>query len=105
MAEIIKDIVRFLEVIKTEKIVSIKFIKKDGSERIMKCTLDFGIIPKAQHPKEINLLKILKTMQNTGILHVFDVEKKEWRSVPFQSVEWLVTPEKKMYQILPEKKK
>lgn len=105
MSEIINDIVRFLEIIKAERIVQIKFFKKDGSERIMKCTLDFKVIPKEHHPKEINLLKILKTMQNTGILHVFDVEKMAWRSVPFQSVEWLVTPQKKMYRIVPEKKK
>ena len=33
--------------------------------------------------------KILKLMQQSGIIHVYDLEKKDWRSVPFRQVDWL----------------
>ena len=68
----------------------VKFTKKsDGTVRIMKCTLDFSRIPQIQHPKTVNMAKILKLMQQNGIIHVYDLEKKEWRSVPFKTSDWL----------------
>jgi hypothetical protein len=68
----------------------VKFTKKgDGAVRIMKCTLDFSRIPQTQHPKTVNMAKILKLMQQNGIIHVYDLEKKEWRSVPFRTSDWL----------------
>jgi len=67
----------------------VKFVKKDGTIRIMKCTLDFSKIPKTQHPKTVNLPKILKILQSSSIIHVYDLEKKDWRSVPFKQVDWL----------------
>lgn len=77
----------------------VKFTKRtDGTIRIMKFTLDFSKIPKNKQPKTVNMAKILKLMQNSGIIHVFDLEKKEWRSVPFQSVDWLRVG-KKQYKI------
>lgn len=78
----------------------VKFVKKDGTIRIMKCTLDFKKIPKIHHPKTFNMAVILKTMQNSKIIHVFDLEKKEWRSVPFDQVDWMETPIGK-YKIRP----
>ncbi len=67
----------------------VKFVKKDGTIRIMNCTLDFKRIPKTKHPKSVNMSNILKLMQKSGIIHVFDLEKKDWRSVPFNKVDWL----------------
>ncbi len=63
--------------------------KGDGTVRIMKCTLDFTRIPTNQQPKTVNMAKILKLMQQNGIIHVYDLEKKDWRSVPFTSSDWL----------------
>jgi hypothetical protein len=93
---IIDNAIEFWNIIRDEKIVTIKFEKKsDGSTRIMKCTLDFTIIPKKDHPdKNINLPKILKLMQRSKIIHVYDLEKKGWRSVPFDKVEYLKTLDK-----------
>lgn len=68
----------------------VKFTKKgDGTVRIMHCTLDFSRIPQTQQPKTVNMAKILKLMQQNGIIHVYDLEKKDWRSVPFQTSDWL----------------
>jgi len=68
----------------------VKFTKKtDGTIRIMKCTLDFKLIPKDKQPKNVNMSKILSLLQKGGIIHVYDLEKKDWRSVPFQNVDWL----------------
>lgn len=46
MAEIVTTAIDFLKLIKDEKEVLVKFEKKDGSMRLMKCTLDFAKIPK-----------------------------------------------------------
>ena len=82
------------------EILFLKFEKKsDGSTRIMKCTLDFALIPKKDYPdKNINIPKILRLMQRSKIIHVYDLEKKGWRSVPFDKVEYLKTADK-MYKI------
>jgi hypothetical protein len=43
-----------------EKVVVVKFIKQNGLERIMRCTLDFNKIPVPDRPKQVNIEKILK---------------------------------------------
>jgi len=94
-ADTIENAIEFLEIIRAEDEVTIKFRKKeDNSERIMRCTLNFNNIPKDKHPKEVNLVKILKLLNKHKILHVYDLDKKDWRSVPFDRAEWLKTPEK-----------
>lgn len=100
MADTITNAIDFLEKIKSEKVVTIKFIKQDGTIRIMRCTLDFTLIPDEKKPKTFDFVRILKEMKNSGILRIFDVEKEEWRSVKFQSVEWLETSTK-IYNISP----
>ena len=100
-AGIIDNAITFLDKLREEDMVQIKFIKKDGSIRIMKCTLDFSKIPRKQHPKSMNLPKILKLLKSSGIIHVFDLEKKGWRSVPFRKVEWLLTTDARRYRIRP----
>jgi hypothetical protein len=79
----------------------VKFTKKsDGTIRIMHCTLDFKKIPKEKQPKTVNVARILKLMKESGIIHVFDLEKEEWRSVPFLNVDWLEIEDKR-YKIRP----
>ena len=71
-------------------IVAIKFIKKTTNEtRIMKCTLNFKLIPDDKKPQTIDLPKILKYINTHKMIHVFDVEKEEWRTIPLLSGEWL----------------
>jgi len=98
MAEdVITNVIDFLERIRKEDIVTVRFRKKDGSVRVMRCTLNFERIPKPDHPKSVDLPKILKLISKSKILHVYDLDKKEWRSVPFETTEWLETPEMKYY--------
>lgn len=91
MADLIDDIIEFWDKIVSNDIVTVKFIKKDGTERIMKATLNFKRIPKDKHPKDFSLVKVLKLVRTSGIIHIFDLDKNEWRSIPFNNVEWLET--------------
>ena len=100
MAEIVTSAIDFLRLIKNEKEVLVKFEKKDGSMRLMKCTLDFTKIPKEKKPKGVDLAKILSKIQKSKILSVFDTEKQEWRSVPFDRLEFLQTPSNRKTYIL-----
>jgi len=98
MAEITSAI-DFLKRVRAEDYVNIKFTKQDGTERIMKATLNFDKIPTSERPKKVDLAQILKLIDKNGILHVFDVDKVAWRSVPFNRVQWLQTPSKVKYFI------
>jgi len=85
----IKSAVEFLRKIRAEKEVRIKFTKKDGTERLMHCTLDFEKIPSDDHPKKVDLPNILELIDKHDIVHVYDLEKHGWRSVPYSRSEWL----------------
>lgn len=100
--ELIRNAVKFWQTLYDAGEATVKFTKKDGTIRIMKCTLDFTKIPRTEHPKTVNMAKILKLMQKSGIIHVFDLDKAQWRSVPFKEVDWLETSEKR-YKIAPFK--
>lgn len=89
---IVHSALEFLKLIKNEKVVYIKFEKKDGTVRTMKCTLDFNQIPKDKRPKNVDLIKILTKIQKSKILSVYDLEKNDWRSIPFEKLEYLQTP-------------
>jgi hypothetical protein len=101
--EIIQNAVQFWHKLNQEEEAKIKFTKKDGTTRFMTCTLNFQKIPAIDHPKKVNLPQILKLMQNSGILHVYDLEKKGWRSVPFNTVEYMEAGDR-MYKIQPIKR-
>ena len=63
-----------------ERDVTITFMKQDGSERVMKCTLQEGVVipyePTTDRKKEVNL----------DNLAVWDVEKDSWRSFKLDSI-------------------
>jgi hypothetical protein len=88
---ILNNAIDVLEKLKNEEEVSIRFTKADGSIRLMKCTLNFDVIPKRSQPKKIDLPKILKLINKNKILHVYDLEKQEWRAIPLDRIEWLDT--------------
>jgi len=100
--EQIRNAVKFWETIYEAGEATIRFIKKSGVSRTMKCTLDFEKIPQKHHPKSVNMPKILKLMQKSGIIHVYDLDKGDWRSVPFATVDWLETSDQR-YKISPIK--
>jgi len=95
----INTAIEFLEKIKSEDYVHIKFIKTNGEVRTMRCTLDFDKVPPDKRPKDVNLAKILKLLQKNRIVHVYDLDKDDWRSVPFDRSEWLETPERRRFKI------
>ena len=101
---VIDNAISFLEKLRDPKtqFAVIKFIKKDGSVRLMKCTLDFERIPKDHAPKGVNLPQILKLLRVNKIIRVYDIEKMGWRSVPFKKVEWLETSDNVRYRIREE---
>ena len=61
-------------------IVNVKFTKKDGTERDMKCTLLESMVK----PYEKKTDK--ERSVNDEILSVWDVEKDAWRSFRFDSI-------------------
>jgi len=62
------------------QIVDITFTKKDGSERILKCTLMESKIPTEKVPKGTEKSK------NDEVVPVFDVENDGWRSFRWDSI-------------------
>ena len=70
----------WLRTLLKEDVVSITFIKKDGSERIMQCTLSESKIPSEFAPKGTEKAK------SDEVLPVFDVENGGWRSFRWDSI-------------------
>lgn len=64
-----------------EGIVTVKFTKKDGTERLMKCTLVESIIKPYERKTEYRVKAI-----KDNILSVWDVEKDAWRSINFDTI-------------------
>ena len=60
---------------------TVTFTKKDGTERIMRCTLDPNELP----PAPINENKKERKVNN-DTMSVYDVEAKGWRSFTIKSV-------------------
>lgn len=102
-SDVIVSAVQFFQKVYQEKEVIVRFQKKDKTMRTMRCTLNFQKIPADKKPKNINIMQILKLIQKNKIMHVFDLEKNEWRSVPFNTVEYLETKQRRYY-IRKEKK-
>jgi hypothetical protein len=94
----ITSAIDFLQKISDEDVVLVKFKKKDGTDRIMRCTLNFARIPKEMRPKGVSLKDILLQIKKNKLLRVFDLEKIGWRSIPFDRTEYLKTPTK-LYSI------
>ena len=102
--DVITNVLQFWKKIYDEKEVIIKFTKKSGIDRIMRCTLDFNKIPINDRPKKINVDQILKLLKKNEIVHVYDLEVKGWRSVPFSKVEYVESRKARYYIQRDEKK-
>jgi len=63
-----------------ERQIEILFTKKDGSERLMKCTLSESKIPAEKAPKGAERAK------NDEVVAVFDLENEGWRSFRWDSI-------------------
>jgi hypothetical protein len=70
-----------LKVMSKSNVLSVTFEKKDGSERVMKCTLMADKLP----PVEVTEGKATKA-ENPDVLAVWDLEASGWRSFRLDSV-------------------
>lgn len=59
-------------------VVNVLFIKKDGTERELRCTLKESIVPDSESKG--------KKKENPDVLAVWDVENSGWRSFRLDSV-------------------
>ena len=62
--------------------LEVTFIKKDGSERTMRCTLKADLLPEQTDLEE----QVQKKTPNPDVLKVWDLEKTAWRSFRFDSI-------------------
>lgn len=62
--------------------VTVTFTKKDGSSRIMNCTLAESLIPSNKTPKG----DAVTTTPNDEVQKVFDTDIGEWRSFRWDSI-------------------
>jgi len=67
----------------SERVVTVKFKKVNGEERIMLCTLLSSIVPKI-HSEPDRIEKERK--ENPDVVAAWDVEKKGWRSFRIDSI-------------------
>lgn len=63
-------------------ICTVVFTKKNGEERVMKCTLKPEIIEEVNSPKHTSRTVNVPESQ----VRCIDIEKKEWRSFNIDSV-------------------
>lgn len=63
--------------------VTVTFTKVDGTERVMRCTLEADKLPPVVVKEDA---KPRKETTSTKALRVFDVEKKEWRSFTIKNI-------------------
>ena len=89
-------------------VATIKFIKKDGSVRLMKCTINLDIIPKRDYPKGLlrgerwRPSEMMKRAEVHKQVRVYDLEKNGWRTINFETAKWLRDEQSgRMYQIKP----
>jgi hypothetical protein len=61
----------------------VTFTKVDGTERVMKCTLEATKLPPVVIKEDA---KPRKETTSTKALRVFDVEKQEWRSFTIKNI-------------------
>lgn len=59
----------------------VTFTKADGTERMMKCTLNPEQLPKVEIKEDAKPRK-----ESTTSMRVFDLEKNEWRSFTIKKV-------------------
>ena len=80
----VKDVLR-------EKVVSVTFTKKDGTERVMKCTLQKDLIPVKVVSESANTANTTARTVNDDVVPVYDIDAQGWRSFRWDSVksiEW-----------------
>jgi hypothetical protein len=70
----------------SERVVTVKFKKVDGSERTMKCTLLHNIVPQPLKTVAEDNTTIKERRENENVVAAWDVEAEGWRSFRLDSV-------------------
>ena len=78
-----KQIYDWLKGILPNTEATITFTKVDGTERVMKCTLEASKLPPVVIKEDA---KPRKQSDSTKALRVFDIEKQEWRSFTIKNI-------------------
>ena len=63
-------------------VVEVLFVKKDGTERRLVCTLDPDFLPAQTDLEEA----VQKKTPNPDVLAVWDIENRGWRSFRYDSI-------------------
>ena len=96
----IDDAITLLDMISKMGEATIAFKKRTtGEMRVMRCTLNFKVIPKEKRPASVNLKRILTDLQKNKLLRVFDIEKMDWRSVTIDSIQCLTDDNNNLFKI------
>ena len=68
--------------------VVVTFKKKDGTERVMKCTKNIAHIPEEFHPKTDKVVKLDENGNaiESDTITVWDMESNGWRSFDYKSI-------------------
>jgi len=66
-------------------VLTVTFTKKDGTERVMRCTLRADLLPPLVEAKEGDVPKKKKKV-NEAVIPVYDMEAKAFRSFRFDSI-------------------
>lgn len=74
----------YLKTLLSNEIVSVRFTKRDGTERTMFCTRSMEMIPEENHPKGVNI------KENPDVIRVWSTEDEGWRSFRYDSILGLV---------------
>ena len=90
-SDVYKDMVqdKYLEDLR-KGICKVTFTKKDGTERVMRCTLDLGQVPAEHMPKSDGNTVTEESKGPLETVRVFDIEKEGWRSFRLDSVKMFV---------------
>lgn len=68
-------------------IATVTFTKADGTERVMKCTLDRKLVPNyEERTSETKRINENVRMVSPDVLPVYDVEAQGWRSFRWDSI-------------------
>lgn len=76
-------------------VATVKFFKRDGSVRIMKCTINLKLIPKDDYPKGLKQgdpWKPSAMMKRAEVHHqvrAYDLDVHGWRTINFDTAEWV----------------
>ena len=66
--------------------VTVTFTKKDGTDRVMECTLQPELLPKIAKAKIKEGEEKSPRKQSQDVIPVYDIEAKSWRSFTIKSV-------------------